>query len=94
MRIRNIEQLELARKALEKLSGSAVFVDAFSGEKFNLQNPEEREAALERLCQDTRETLELFVSRREDTQIMLNLLHDLDQSEKDDFFSEPSAKAV
>lgn len=94
MRIRNIEQLALARKALEKLSGSAVFVDAFSGEKFNLQNPEERETALERLCQDTRETLELFVSRREDTQIMLNLLHDLDQSEKDDFFSEPSAKAV
>lgn len=94
MRIRNLEQLAVARKALEKLSGSAVFVDSLSGEKFNLQNPEEREAALERLLSDTRESLELFVRKREDTQIMLNLLHDLEQSEKHDFFSEHSAKAV
>lgn len=94
MRIRNREQLLTARKAFEKLTGSAVFVDAFSGEKFDLQIPEEREASLERLLTDTRESLELFVSSREDTQIMLNLLHDLDQSGRDDFSYTASAKAV
>ncbi len=85
MKIRNKEQFVMARKAFEKLTGSAVFVDSFSGEKFDLRILQEREAALERLYSDTRESLELFVSNREDNQIMMNLLYDLEHSDKSDF---------
>lgn len=77
MTIKTKTQFTMLDKAIAKCTGSVVLSDFRSGEEYDLKNPMERVAAYSRLKEDFREELELFVVKREDTQVMLELMDSL-----------------
>lgn len=81
MRIKNQNELAQFKKTVEKFSGSAVFVDARSGEKFDLGISAEKEKVFELLLSDINENLELFLENREDEQTVFAFLHWLDSEQ-------------
>ncbi|MCD8157941.1 MAG: hypothetical protein LUD77_03325 [Clostridiales bacterium] len=83
MKIRNEQQIALFKNAVAECSGYAVLVDTKTGREYDLKNNSVLTEALARLVLDYEEALELFVTRREDVGIMIELMDCLSREEKD-----------
>ena len=75
MKIRNTRQVQMMRDAIARCGGYVALVDSSNGRTYDLKNGEILEEALARLALDYKESLELFVTRREDIEIMMELMH-------------------
>ncbi|MCD7777356.1 MAG: hypothetical protein LUH47_02485 [Clostridiales bacterium] len=83
MKIKNEYQIALFKNAVAQCSGYAVLVDTKTGREYDLKDNSVLTEALARLVLDYDETLELFVTRREDVEIMIELMDCLSREEKD-----------
>lgn len=83
MRIRNEHQIALFKNAVAQCSGYAALVDTKSGREYDLKDNSILTEALARLVLGYDEALELFVTRREDVEIMIELMDCLSREEKD-----------
>ncbi|MCC8015733.1 MAG: hypothetical protein LIO87_11180 [Eubacterium sp.] len=83
MKIRNEYQIALFKNAVVQCSGYVALVDAKTGREYDLKDNSVLTEALARLVLDYDEALELFVTRREDVGIMIELMDCLSREEKD-----------
>ncbi len=83
MKIRNEYQIALFKNAVAQCSGYAALVDTKTGKEYDLKDNFVLTEALARLVLDYDEALELFVTRREDVGIMIELMDCLSREEKD-----------
>ncbi len=82
MKIRNERQIALFKNAVAECSGYAALVDTNTGKEYDLKDKSVLTEALARLVLDCDESLELFVTRREDVEIMIELIDTLSREEK------------
>ncbi len=77
MKIRSESQLKMLDEAIMRCGGSVVLIDSRTGKEYDLKVPADKAEAFARLPYDYRESLELFVTRREDTEIMIGFMDKL-----------------
>lgn len=77
MKIRQESQLKMLDEAIMHCVGSVVLIDSRTGKEYDLKDPVDKAEAFARLPFDSHESLELFVTRREDTEIMIGFMDKL-----------------
>lgn len=77
MKIRNERHVQMLKEAVARCSGYVALVDTASGKEYDLKNSEVQTEAYARLVLDETETMELFVSRREDRKIAYGFMRRL-----------------
>lgn len=74
MKIRTEAQIKMFDEAIMSCGGSVVLIDSRSEKEYDLKIPAEKAEAFARLPYDYRESLELFVTLREDTEVMIGFM--------------------
>lgn len=74
MKIRNEQEKKMLRDAIKRCSGYVALVSSTSGREYDLKNDEMQAEAFAKLALDSQESMELFVAKREDIEVMMGLM--------------------
>ncbi len=74
MKIRTESEIRMFDEAIMSCCGSVVLIDSRTGEEYDLKIPVKKAEAFAMLPYDCCESLELFVTRREDMNVMIGFM--------------------
>lgn len=74
MRIHTNQEMNMVKAAVMQLSGSAIIVNTRTNREYDLHSEADRNEVFRLLRTNFSDNLELFVSKREDTEIMMGLM--------------------